>query len=56
MFLEPSCSAPPRFSLIARGLPHNKTAEVLNITLGTVRWHVNTILAGLNVAERRRLQ
>lgn len=38
--------------LIVRGLTNKQIAEALNITVGTVKWHVNLILARLNVTDR----
>jgi DNA-binding NarL/FixJ family response regulator len=39
-------------TLIVKGLSNREIAEALNITVGTVKWHVNTILARLHVTDR----
>ena len=38
--------------LIVKGLSNRQIAASLGITEGTVKWHVNTILARLNVSDR----
>jgi two-component system NarL family response regulator len=38
--------------LIVKGLSNQEISEALNITRGTVKWHVNIILRRLNVADR----
>ncbi|HEV3196829.1 MAG TPA: response regulator transcription factor [Bryobacteraceae bacterium] len=38
--------------LIARGLNNQSIADALNITRGTVKWHVNIILRRLDVNDR----
>lgn len=38
--------------LIVKGLNNQKIAEALNITRGTVKWHVNIILRRLDVHDR----
>jgi DNA-binding NarL/FixJ family response regulator len=38
--------------LIVKGLNNQEIAEALNITRGTVKWHVNIILRRLNVNDR----
>jgi len=38
--------------LIVRGLSNQEIAEALNITRGTVKWHVNIILRRLDVSDR----
>lgn len=38
--------------LIVRGLSNRQIAGALGITEGTVKWHVNAILARLNVSDR----
>ena len=38
--------------LIAKGLNNQGIAEALNITRGTVKWHVNIILRRLDVNDR----
>ena len=38
--------------LIVRGLCNQEIAEALNITRGTVKWHVNIILRRLGVTDR----
>lgn len=38
--------------LIVKGLNNNEIAETLNITRGTVKWHLNTILRRLDVSDR----
>lgn len=38
--------------LIVKGLSNRQIAGSLGITEGTVKWHVNTILARLNVSDR----
>ncbi len=35
-----------------KGLSNRQIAASLGITEGTVKWHVNTILARLNVSDR----
>lgn len=39
-------------TLIVKGLSNREIAETLKITVGTVKWHVNTILARLHVSDR----
>ena len=38
--------------LIVKGLSNQEIAETLNITRGTVKWHVNIILRRLDVNDR----
>jgi two-component system NarL family response regulator len=38
--------------LIVRGLSNQEIADTLNITRGTVKWHVNIILRRLDVSDR----
>ena len=38
--------------LIVKGLNNQEIAEALNVTRGTVKWHVNIILRRLNVSDR----
>jgi two-component system NarL family response regulator len=38
--------------LIVRGLNNQEIADTLNITRGTVKWHVNIILRRLDVSDR----
>jgi two-component system NarL family response regulator len=38
--------------LIAKGLSNQGIADALNITRGTVKWHVNIILRRLDVSDR----
>jgi two-component system NarL family response regulator len=38
--------------LIAKGLNNQAITEALNITRGTVKWHVNIILRRLDVNDR----
>src|SRR5882762_6613734 len=38
--------------LIVQGLSNQEIAEALNITRGTVKWHVNVILRRLDVSDR----
>jgi two-component system, NarL family, response regulator len=38
--------------LIVKGLNNQEIAEALNITRGTVKWHVNIILRRLDVSDR----
>jgi two-component system NarL family response regulator len=38
--------------LIVKGLSNQETAGALNITRGTVKWHVNIILRRLDVGDR----
>jgi DNA-binding NarL/FixJ family response regulator len=38
--------------LIVRGLSNQQIADSLNITRGTVKWHVNIILRRLDVNDR----
>ena len=38
--------------LIVKGLCNQEIAEALNITRGTVKWHVNIILRRLDVNDR----
>jgi DNA-binding NarL/FixJ family response regulator len=39
-------------TLIVKGQSNREIAETLNITVGTVKWHINTILARLRVTDR----
>jgi DNA-binding NarL/FixJ family response regulator len=39
-------------TLIVKGMSNKEIAEALNISVGTVKWHVNTILARLKVSDR----
>lgn len=38
--------------LVVKGLNNNEIAEALNITRGTVKWHINIILRRLDVNDR----
>jgi two-component system NarL family response regulator len=38
--------------LVVKGLNNNEIAETLNITRGTVKWHINIILRRLDVSDR----
>ena len=38
--------------LIVKGFSNKQISAALNITVGTVKWHVNIILARLNVTDR----
>ena len=38
--------------LIVKGLSNQEISEALNITRGTVKWHVNIILRRLDVSDR----
>lgn len=38
--------------LVVKGLSNNEIAEALNITRGTVKWHINLILRRLDVSDR----
>jgi two-component system NarL family response regulator len=38
--------------LIVKGLSNQEISEALNITRGTVKWHVNIILRRLGVSDR----
>ncbi len=38
--------------LVVKGLSNNEIAEALNITRGTVKWHLNIILRRLDVSDR----
>ena len=38
--------------LVVKGLNNNEIAETLNITRGTVKWHMNTILRRLDANDR----
>jgi DNA-binding NarL/FixJ family response regulator len=38
--------------LIVKGLNNQEIADALNITRGTVKWHVNIILRRLDVSDR----
>jgi DNA-binding NarL/FixJ family response regulator len=38
--------------LIVKGRSNREIAEELQITVGTVKWHVNTILGRLHVSDR----
>ena len=38
--------------LIVKGLSNQEIADTLNITRGTVKWHVNIILRRLDVSDR----
>jgi len=38
--------------LIVKGLNNQEISEALNVTRGTVKWHVNIILRRLNVSDR----
>ena len=38
--------------LIVKGLNNQEIADALNITRGTVKWHVNIILRRLDVNDR----
>ena len=38
--------------LIVKGLTNKEIATELNITVGTVKWHLNSLFARLNVADR----
>jgi DNA-binding NarL/FixJ family response regulator len=52
----PNADLTPRerdvLKLIVKGLSNRKIAEVLGITEGTVKWHVNIILERLGVEDR----
>ena len=39
-------------ALIVKGFTNKEIAAALNITVGTVKWHVNIILGRLNVSDR----
>ena len=38
--------------LIVKGLTNKEIATKLNITVGTVKWHLNILFARLNVTDR----
>lgn len=38
--------------LVVKGLSNNDIADALNITRGTVKWHINIILRRLDVSDR----
>jgi DNA-binding NarL/FixJ family response regulator len=38
--------------LIVKGLTNKEIAAKLNITVGTVKWHLNILFARLNVTDR----
>jgi DNA-binding NarL/FixJ family response regulator len=39
-------------TLIVKGMSNKEIADALHISVGTVKWHVNTILARLKVSDR----
>jgi DNA-binding NarL/FixJ family response regulator len=38
--------------LIVKGLTNKEIAAEFHITVGTVKWHLNSLFASLNVADR----
>ncbi|HYP06326.1 MAG TPA: response regulator transcription factor [Bryobacteraceae bacterium] len=53
---DPESNLSPReleiLRLIVNGLSNKEISEKSNVTVGTVKWHVNTILARLHVVDR----